>query len=166
MISLSYVVEERNRANQIRSRLITSSYSMALSDWLMKSHRPIGFPPDATFSSGDLKLDIINSCIPDSSLFIDINACFSYKGVPVRLMSISTAVESPDKSVKEGYCSQSAGIYLRSEYRGAVEKLMNKLNGFSDGNIDAAYLTALFASVDIEHIFWKKKLAQTKYEYG
>lgn len=163
LIPLSYVVEERNRVGIIRSCLVTRDPYVALGDWLLKSHKPIGFPPNCLKNNDAVKFEITHNIFPDSSDFICMSGRFTLDGSEVRSFAIRTQVLKKESSL--GYSDESSKIYLRKEYSAAIKKIRDRLERFSEGSIDAAYLLALFASRDALHLFWNNKLSNSKLEY-
>lgn len=154
-----YVVEERNRLGGIRSRLQTKDGFMAISDWLLKIHRPIGFPTGTKMGDGKLHFESEGLCMPMQSQ----HACmgllgeFRWHSDVVRRVTLSTHMSSMDFDL--GYHRDSGELYKSSEYESAVRKLSERLSKWCHGYLDVGYVLAQFAAQDTQHQFWVSRVA-------
>jgi hypothetical protein len=136
-----------------RSSLLTRDPMLALGDWLLRTHKPLGFPPNVRVSTGDLRIEVMANKMPIGSNSFQIVAYFVYKKEEVRALSLETR-ESTEHD-DEGFTPKSAGIYQSKEYGDTIKRMRDRLAEFSSEQCDAAYLVALFASRDSLHPFWR-----------
>lgn len=139
-----------------RSNLLTRDPMLALGDWLLKAHKPLGFPPNVRVSTGDLRIEVMATKMPIGSDDFQIEAYFVYKKEEVRTFTLETRAAKPHEN--EGFTEKSAGIYRSKEYWDTINRMRTRLVEFSSAHCDAAYLVALFASRDALHPFWRPLL--------
>jgi hypothetical protein len=153
MTSLIYSVKEVNRLIHTRSSLLTRDPMLALGDWLLRAHKPLGFPPHVRVSTGDLSIEVMANKMPIGGSNFQIEAFFVYKKEEVRAFTLETRPSTQHDG--EGFSSKSAGIYQSKEYWDTIKRMRDRLIEFSSNQCDAAYLVALFASRDALHPFWR-----------
>ena len=151
-----YVVEEVNRVGAVRSMLNTENPWFALADWLLKTHRPVGFKPGTKVGDGSLQFKSIGHCMPIDVLTIDLRGQFDFHEECVREVKLSTYVSQ--RLVDDGYHSLSGDLYKSPEYSHAVQTLGDRIKGFSKGSLDVAYVLAQFAAQDTQHLFWVSRV--------
>lgn len=156
MISNGYLVEDRNRFGHSRSRLLTTDPWIALADWLMRSHKPLGFPPGTVPGQGGLSLEVLPLRMPAKEPLMDLEAIFVYQETTVRTIVLS----SPKSAETEfGFLSPTAHIYLTREYREMLHKTKERLERFCAGDLQVAFILAVFASRSPTHPFWNVPVA-------
>jgi hypothetical protein len=151
MISSGYLVEEKNRFGHSRSRLLTQDPWIALADWLMRAHKPLGFPPGSVPGQGGLCLEVVPLRMPANSPLFEIQATFIYEKTPVRVFSIYS---QPVNITKQGFLEPTANIYQSSEYWEMLQKTKERIERFCQGDLQAAYIMAIFAARTPTHPFW------------
>jgi len=151
MISNGYLVEDKNRFGHSRARLLTSDPWMALADWLMRGHKPLGFPPGAIPGQGGLFLEVVPIRMPVMDLSMTLEGTFVYQDTPVRSISLSARSQL---ETDFGFLRPTANIYLTREYREMLHKTKEKLERFCQGDIQVAFILAVFASRSPTHPFW------------
>lgn len=157
MVPFIYTVEELNRLGQVRAQLHTRNFYLALADWMLRAHKPLGFPPGVKASTGDLRIDAIGYHMPIEDIKLELEGVFSYQGQIVRSFKIRTDIATLD--IPEGFTVPSANVYKTSEYWEAVNKMKARLERFCLEQPYAAYLLAQFAARDTQHPFWKPTIA-------
>jgi hypothetical protein len=159
-LNIGYIVEETNRLGASRSKLYTSCPWHALAEWLVKSYKPMGFPPGTRIGSqhtdGDLVLHVKGESVIVGAALLSLEGVFRLYDEEVRAVRISTELSMSDSSAY--YTSGSADIYLKPEYDSAISKMKDKLNIYCRDQIDAGYILAQFAANDHMHPFWKPRL--------
>jgi hypothetical protein len=151
-----YVVEEVNRVGSVRSMLNTEDPWVALGDWLLKTHRPIGFRPGSKVGDGSLHFQSVGDCMPVDVLMIKLNGQFHYHQECVREVRLSTYASQ--RLVDDGFHPMSGELYKSPEYVHAVQTLGKRIHDFSHGNLDVAYVLAQFAAQDTQHLFWVSRV--------
>lgn len=151
-----YVVEEMNRIGVVRSMLNTEDPWMALADWLLKIHRPVGFKPGTKVGDGSLHFRSTGKCMPVDVLMIELKGFFDFNDECVREVSLSTYASQ--RLVDDGYHPMSGELYKSPEYEHAVMTLSNRIKAFVKGNLDVAYVLAQFAAQDTQHQFWVSRV--------
>ena len=151
-----YVVEEVNRVGSVRSMLNTEDPWMALADWLLKTHRPIGFKTGTRAGDGSLHFKSTGGCMPIDVLKIELNGEFHWHDELVRHVKLSTYASQP--MFDEGFHPLSGELYKSEEYRHAVLTLGERIKKFSRGNLDVAYVLCQFAAQDTQHLFWVSRV--------
>lgn len=159
-IPFLYTVEELNRLGQVRSRLYTRDGFLALADWLLKTHVPLGFPPGVKVAPGGVSIEAIGHHMPLEDRSINLEASYQYEGSNVRRLSIKTSIVTLD--LDEGYTPKTVGCYQTQEYAGAVLKIKKRLEAFACHQHDVAYLVAQFAVRDRQHPFWNPNINRNK----
>lgn len=156
MISNGYLVEDKNRFGHSRSRLLTIDPWIALADWLMRCHKPLGFPPGATPGLGGLSLEVLPMCMPVKEPTMSLEAIFVHHETAVRTIALSSSALG---ETEFGFLNPTANIYLTREYREMLHKTKEKLERFCEGDLQAAYILAVFASRSPTHPFWSVSVA-------
>lgn len=151
-----YVVEEVNRLGSVRSMLNTEDPWMAIADWLLKTHRPVGFRPGVRAGDGSLHFRSVGQCMPVDVLMIDLKGHFDFHDECVREVRLSTYASQ--RLVDDGYHPMSGELYKSPEYTHAVKTLGERMRTFSKGNLDVAYVLAQFAAQDAQHQFWVSRV--------
>lgn len=151
MISNGYLVEEKNRFGHSRSRLLTDDPWVALADWLMRAHKPLGFPPGSVPGQGGLSLEVLPIQMPARSSLFEIQATFVYQETPVRTFLISS---QPLSLTKQGFLEPTANIYQSREYWEMLQKTKERIERFCQGDLQAAYIMVIFAARTPTHPFW------------
>lgn len=153
-----YVVEERNRLGGIRSRLQTKDGFYAMSDWLLRIHRPIGFPPGSRVGDGTLHFRSTGLCmpIPSQHALAKLLGEFSYNSQVVRQVTLTTHLSSLEFDM--GYHRDSGELYRSPEYGAAVRKLSERMSRWCEGYLDIGYVMAQFAAQDTQHDFWVSRV--------
>lgn len=154
MHSVCYVVEERNRAGGIRSRFYTPNSWQALSEWLLKLHKPLGFPPGIAVTDQEMDVQTQGSNVPLTNLILDLKGQFTWKGSPVRSVSIRTELAATP--FVQFYASETARIYQTNSYMSSVTHLKNKIKSYSGGEIDVCYALANIAAKNPLHPLWER----------
>ena len=158
-LPILYVVEEVNRLGSVRSRLQTKDGFMAISDWLLKIHRPVGFPSDTRVGDGSLHFTSTGLSMPLQAH----HACaglvgeFHWHKDLVRRVVLSTHVSSMDFDL--GYHRDSGVLYKSPEYESAVKKLSERMSQWCDGYLDVGYVLAQFAAQSTQHPFWVNRVS-------
>ena len=151
MIANGYLVEDKNRFGHSRARLLTSDPWVALADWLMRGHKPLGFPPGATPGQGGLFLEVVPVRMPVMDTSMMLEATFLYREVPVRSISLRPRSQLDTDFT---FLRPTANIYLTREYREMLHKTKERLERFCERDIQTAFILAVFASRSPTHPFW------------
>lgn len=159
-MNIGYIVEEYNRMGSVRSRLFTSSPWHAMAEWLVKSYRPIGFPPGVRVGDGELSIQITGSSVVVDHAFLSMTTVFTRHGEEVRRITIRTEIQT--QAIEPHYSCSSNAIYLTEDYYKAILSMKDKLVRYSKNQIDVAYVLSMFASNDRLHQFWVSRLAARK----
>jgi hypothetical protein len=155
-MNIGYIVEETNRAGAIRSRLFTICAWHALAEWMVKVHRPIGFPPGSRAGDGDLTLEVNGESVIVDCGFLSLVAEFRRDNETVRKIQISTQIMS--RVFESHYSVGTSRIYLQEEYDRAIAKMQGRLSTYCENQMDVGYVLAQFAANDPLHGFWKPRL--------
>ncbi|MDT8924888.1 hypothetical protein RBE51_19050 [Pseudomonas taiwanensis] len=151
-----YVVEEINRIGVVRSMLNTEDPWMAMADWLLKIHRPVGLKPGTKVGDGSLHFRSTGQCMPVDVLMIELKGFFDFHDECVREVRLSTYASQ--RLVDDGYHPMSGELYKSPEYGHAVMTLSSRIKDFVQGNLDVAYVLAQFAAQDTQHQFWVSRV--------
>ncbi|WP_241032741.1 MULTISPECIES: hypothetical protein [Pseudomonas] len=153
-----YVVEELNRLGSVRSRLQTKDGFMAISDWLMKIHRPVGFPSDTKVGDGSLHFQStgLTMPLPSEHACAGLVGEFHWHQDLVRKVVLSTHFSSVDYDL--GYHRDSGALYKSPEYESAVKKLSERMSQWCDGYLDVGYVLAQWAAQNTQHPFWVNRV--------
>ena len=152
MRSLYYIVEEKNAAGAIRSEFFTPNPWQALSEWLLKIHKPVGFPPQILNSGDDLSIVTEGHSVPVDHVMLESTARLIWQGKVMREISIRT-----EASYRPRIQSRSAGTapyYMTDTYMSAVTSLRNRMRFFCDDQLDVGYILSHFAGKNVSHPLW------------
>lgn len=152
-----YTVEELNRFGHMRSLLITEDPITALSDWMIRAHNPLGFPPGIKPGSQELRIEVVGKRMPIGTLHILIECEFHYKGEVVRKVRIDSGITTI--KIDEGFNHRTANIYKSEQYWGVIQKNKERVQVFSENNLHVAYILSQFAARNPNHHFWKPGVA-------
>jgi hypothetical protein len=155
-MNIGYIVEETNRAGSLRSRLFTHCPWHALAEWLVKTYRPMGFPPGARPGDGEMVLEVRGDSMVIDYAFLSVSAAFHWRDEPVRSIKIST--EILEHRIEPHYSSGSAKIYLDDDYNRAILKMKERMVRYCSDEMDVAYVLSQFAANDPLHPFWRPRL--------
>lgn len=151
-----YTVEEQNRVGIVRSRLHTRDVLIAIADWLIKSHRPVGFPPGVRMGVGEVEVESKGVWVPLQDRVLTLEASIHYQGHLVRSLSISTSLVTLD--IDEGFTQGSVAIYRSESYSRALIRMKDRVVSFVGKEPCEASILALFAARDTNHPFWGVKV--------
>jgi len=158
-LNIGYIVEETNRLGASRSKLFTTCPWHALAEWLVKSYKPMGFPPGTRIGSkdgeGDLVLHVKGESVIVGAALLSLEGIFRLYDEEVRAVRIST--EFSMSNSPPYYTSGSAEVYLKEDYASAILKMKDKLSLYCHDQIDAGYILTQFAVNDHRHPFWKPR---------
>lgn len=155
-MNIGYIVEETNRAGSVRSRLFTDCPWHALAEWLVKSYRPLGFPPGARPGDGDLSRIVLGESVVVDYAFLEVTSSFIWRGDEVRSIRIRTEIlEAP---VEAHYSPGSSKVYLDPDYNKSILKMKFRIMKYCSQQIEVGYVLSQFAANDHLHPFWKPRL--------
>lgn len=155
-MNIGYIVEETNRAGSLRCRLFTPCPWHAIAEWLVKTYRPMAFPPGSRPGDGELSLDISGKSVVVDAALLSVAATFKSNGEEVRSVTIRTEILTSE--FEAHYIAGSARAYLDEDYNSAIMKMRDKLIKYCSDNLDVGYVLSQFASNDHLHPFWKPRL--------